>query len=41
MNLSYSHQIKMINEYKNVTLISCMLPSLFPFGIGVTGIGVH
>jgi hypothetical protein len=37
MNLSYSHQTKMSNEYKNVTLISCMLPSLFPFGIGVTG----
>ncbi len=26
---------KMINEYNNPNLISCMFPTLFPFGIGV------
>jgi hypothetical protein len=25
----------MINEYNNPNLISCMFPTLFPFGIGV------
>jgi hypothetical protein len=34
--LSYNHQMKMITEYNNPTLISCMFPSLFPFGISVT-----
>jgi hypothetical protein len=33
--LSYNHKSKMIIEYNNPSLISCMLHSLFPFGIGV------
>ncbi len=33
--LFYNHQTKMINEYNNPTLISCVFPSLFFFGIGV------
>jgi hypothetical protein len=33
--LSYNHQTKIINECNNPTLISCMFPSLFPFGISV------
>jgi len=32
--LSFNHQSKMINEYNNHTLLSCMFPSLFPFRIG-------
>ncbi len=31
--LSYNHQTKIINEYNNPTLISCMFPNLFLFGI--------
>ncbi len=34
--LSYNHQTKIINEYNNPTLISCMFLNLFPFGIRVT-----
>ncbi len=34
--LSYNHQTKIINKYNNPTLISCMLPNLFPFDIRVT-----
>jgi hypothetical protein len=33
--LSYNHMSKMINEYNNPNLISCMFSTLFPFGIGV------
>jgi hypothetical protein len=33
--LFYNHQTKMINEYNNPTLISCVFPSWFLFGIGV------
>jgi hypothetical protein len=34
--LSYNHQTKMINEYNNPTLISCMFLNLFRSGINVT-----
>jgi hypothetical protein len=34
--LSYNHQTKIINEYNNPKLISCMFPNLFPFGIKTT-----
>jgi hypothetical protein len=33
--LSYNHKSKMINEYNNPNLISCMFLTLFPFEIGV------
>jgi hypothetical protein len=33
--LPYNHKSKMINEYNNPNLISCMFPTLFPFEIGV------
>jgi hypothetical protein len=33
--LSFNHMSKIINEYNNPTLLSCMFPSLFPFGINV------
>jgi len=33
--LSYNHKSKMINEYNNPNLISCMFLTLFPFKIGV------
>jgi len=33
--LSYNHKSKMINEYNNPHLISCMFLTLFPFRIGV------
>jgi hypothetical protein len=33
--LSYNHKSKMINEYNNPNLISCMFFTLFPFRIGV------
>ncbi len=32
---SFNHKVKMINEYNNPTLLSCMFPSLFPFGFNV------
>jgi len=31
-----NHQSKMINEHNNPILLSCMFPSLFPFGIGIS-----
>jgi hypothetical protein len=34
--LSYNHCTTMINEYNNSDLITCMFPTLFPFGIGVS-----
>jgi hypothetical protein len=33
--LSSNHQSKMINEYNNQTLLSCMFLNLFPFGINI------
>jgi len=30
---SYNHKSKMINEYNNPNLISCLFPTLFPFGM--------
>jgi hypothetical protein len=34
--LFYNHKYKMVNVYNNPSLISCMFPSLLPFGIGVS-----
>jgi hypothetical protein len=33
--LSFNHWSKMMNEYNNPTLLSCMFSNLFPFGISI------
>jgi hypothetical protein len=33
--LSFNHRSKMMNEYNNSTLLSCMFSNLFPFGINI------
>jgi hypothetical protein len=33
--LSFNHRSKMMNEYNNPTLLSCMFSNLFPFGISI------
>jgi len=33
--LSSNHRSKMMNEYNNPTLLSCMFSNLFPFGINI------